>query len=303
MRCISRASAKASLAQLNVRRPALFNSRKFHLRLHMIVASLVPLRAYLAGDGKLFTAAFPFTTDPTRFDDPGIHLTNWAAANRLRSAGREVPRVTSFLISEVLANGSIAGMAGRELWDAALDIAAKVAFSAQLHVGAKFERRVPGTCFDVFGIDVMFDADGNAWLLEVNNAPGIYDGTVNLSFDGPYLTNELLPGVLSTFAVARENEDSARATAFDSELRRCMVGLPFDGARLRMCPRDEGDGCITAEDKQALWLAFDELCTAEERGFKAAFPRPGARGFHIGPPPRIDRLLWMWQARCRGDLC
>ena len=209
--------------------------------------------------------------------------------------------------------------------------AAPQAFSAQTHVGAQFEPRVPGTCFDLFGMvvptpalpkrpsqpplqDLMFDADGKPWLLEVNNAPGIYkerDAATQLSLRrGPLARNtqfyvdEMPPAVLSTFAVDRENDDSTRATAFARELRRCMVGLPFDGGRLRLCPRDDGAACIAPEDERALWLAFDELCTAEARGFKAAFPRAGAKGFHIGPPPRIDRLLWLWQEQCRGtQLC
>ena len=32
---------------------------------------------------------------------------------------------------------------------------------------------VVGLGFDLFGVDLMFDADGVPWLLEVNNAPGI----------------------------------------------------------------------------------------------------------------------------------
>lgn len=148
----------------------------------------------------------------------------------------------------------------------------------------------------------MFDHKGKPWLLEVNGPPGItgYKSRKRRA----YYYKELLPGVLSTFGVPRENENTSRATAFAAELRRCMVGLPFDGGRLRICPRDEGGECIAAEDEQALWLAFDERCTAEERGFLPAFPRVGAVGYHIGPPPRIDRLLWLWQGRCRGpELC
>ena len=181
--------------------------------------------------------------------------------------------------------------------------AAPQAFSAQTHVGAQFEPRVPGTCFDLFGVDLMFDADGKPWLLEVNNGPGIF-------FLGPkstallYYNDRLLPGVLSTFGVDRENDNSTRAAVFARELRRCMVGLPFGGGRLRVCPHDDGADCIAPEDERALWLAFDERCTAEERGFLPAFPRAGARGWHIGTPPRIDRLSLLWQERCsRQVLC
>lgn len=150
----------------------------------------------------------------------------------------------------------------------------------------------------------MFDDKGNPWLLEANCAPGINKISAGDHAAIRLYHHELLPGVLSTFGVPRENEESPRAAAFAAELRRCMVGQPFDGGRLRMCAQGEGAECISAEDEQALWLAFDELCTAEARGFMPAFPRPGATGFHIGTPPRIDRLLWLWQERCRGpELC
>ena len=177
-------------------------------------------------------------------------------------------------------------------------------FSAQTHVGARFERRVPGTCFDLFGMDLMFDVDGRPWLLEVNNGPEIVTKHRQRDWLNHRVHSELLRAALPTFAVERKGQSSTRATAFAQELRRCMVGLPFDGGRLRLCPRDDGAACIAPEDERALWLAFDELCTAEARGFKAAFPRAGAKGFHIGPPPRIDRLLWLWQEQCRGtQLC
>ena len=291
-----RPGAPSSIAQVNVRNPALLDGRKFHIRLHMIIASLVPLRVYLYEDARVMMAVRNFSADPATFGDPGVHLTNHGVALRLRKAGATLPR-TTLALSELLATGSVAGLHVPQFWEKALEIASKSAFSAQMHAGRRFERRVPGTCFDLFGMDLMFDADSIPWLLEVNNAPGL-----TVEAEVPEIQQQyharLLPAVLSTFGVDRGHDETPLAAAFKAELQRCLVGLPFDGGQLRLCAREEGPECIAPEDARALWLAFDELCTAQARGFKAAFPRPGATSWHVGRPPRIDRLLWLWQDQC-----
>lgn len=115
-----RPTAPKSLAQINVKRPALFEGRKFHLRLFVIVASLEPLRVYVFGDGRLFSAVREFTPDPARYDDIGVHITNSGNIDRLKKAGENLTESKYLKNVGQLHNTTIPGLSISRLWASAL---------------------------------------------------------------------------------------------------------------------------------------------------------------------------------------
>jgi len=169
------------VVQRYVDRPYLVDGRKGHVRLHGLVTSLDPFRAYLYGEGIV-----RFAPDDYDISDSGLanvhgHVTNtalhhghpklvvsddaskenvgavWslnAYLDRLKSDGVDVEVLRSEL--RALVKGFL-GM-----------LAAEGLFAAQAKAGPR--RAFP---FKLFGLDVLIDADAKPWLIEAQRKPAL----------------------------------------------------------------------------------------------------------------------------------
>ncbi|CAG9462104.1 unnamed protein product [Pedinophyceae sp. YPF-701] len=183
------------VAQRYLTRPMLLEGHKFDLRVYCLVTSFQPLEAALYTEGFARFAPKPYSMDD--LSDLGVHLTNASLhAEDLECAMRLPPELNAYLGEDNLP----AEMAGCDLAREALNtpggtkislgrlwslLAARglpsrdqiwpqvceAALAALFAVGGEIRNRP--SCFELFGIDLIIDEQGQVWLLEANASPSM----------------------------------------------------------------------------------------------------------------------------------
>ncbi|XP_047111879.1 probable tubulin polyglutamylase TTLL9 [Schistocerca piceifrons] len=152
------------IVQRYVHRPSLVAGRKFDLRIYVLVTSFCPLKVWVAREGFARVCTHQFSLE--HLDDKLGHLTNTTL--RLRNDpsdtfGSKWPLMDLRQWVE-FNHGKLAIMglvhdAGRLVLTALT--AAQTAVSQDPH------------CFELYGFDILIDADLRLWLLEVNASPSL----------------------------------------------------------------------------------------------------------------------------------
>ncbi len=168
------------VVQRYVDRPYLVDGRKGHVRLHGLVASLDPFRAYLHTEGVVRFAPVPYDVSDAGLADVHAHITNTALH-------KDHPKLVVSQSAEEENVGAVWSLSAylERLKTDGVDVAAlredlkalargflrmvhaEGVFSAQ----AKFPRRsFPAK---LFGLDVLIDADAKPWLIEAQRKPAM----------------------------------------------------------------------------------------------------------------------------------
>jgi len=152
------------LVQKYMEAPMLLAGRKFDIRMWVLLDAL--LHVYIFPEGYLRLSGEPFSlSDGSMF----VHLTNNAVQQHAATYGK-------FERGNQLSFEAFREQARRE--GAALDWQGtvyprilkltKMAFAS---VGFELNQNRRENCFELFGIDLMLDCEGVAWLIEVNTNP------------------------------------------------------------------------------------------------------------------------------------
>ena len=171
----------AKLLQEYIEQPLLLQGRKFDLRLYVAVTS--PTRCAPTSSSKDWRAS------PTRRTGGGrrgarvgkeldryAHLTNYSICKK--DAGYE-PNVDAAADGEgllaALADAQRGGPPGEAVRSSIADVLTRTLIAAQPHITHKYSQyfRERGKCVELFGFDVLLDADLSAWLIEVNVSPDL----------------------------------------------------------------------------------------------------------------------------------
>ena len=172
---VERDTVKAAV-QRYIESPYLIENRKMHLRLYVVVREIDPLRILLFEDGLALLAGQPYSDNPNERGNVHVHLTNAAMS---KGAAKDPAADAAYAASHRDVDGDADdedGERSRTTWSLLpflddleqkglydvpqvladiSDAVVKTMLSGQAN--ERFTDRRPGSCFDMFGIDVMFD--------------------------------------------------------------------------------------------------------------------------------------------------
>ncbi|GLI62135.1 hypothetical protein VaNZ11_004698, partial [Volvox africanus] len=167
--------AEAMVVQRYLTDPLLVEGYKFDLRLYVLVTSFNPLEAWMYEEGFARFTTFPYTLDEAELGNMHVHLTN-SSVQRTRAEGGQLP---TFLQAADPAGGSKTSLTTLRrllsrhgvdwplLWSRVCEVATAALFAAQDAIPHS-----PNS-FELFGFDMMIDAELKVWLLEVNSSPSM----------------------------------------------------------------------------------------------------------------------------------
>jgi hypothetical protein len=182
------AYSQSSVVQKYIERPLCLQGYKFDLRLYILVTSFKPLEAFIYRDGFARVSTHQYSLNPADTENKFIHLTNSSIQcqntegitkdNPLQTTGHEEEDndTGGSKISLLGANGL-----WKRLHQFGVDIAAlwqsicNLVIKSLVMVDDKMVNQP--CCFEMFGYDVLIDADLRPWLLEVNASPSLARGT------------------------------------------------------------------------------------------------------------------------------
>ncbi|KAG2495208.1 hypothetical protein HYH03_006814 [Edaphochlamys debaryana] len=155
--------------------PLLVHGHKFDLRLYVLVTSFNPLEAWMHEEGFARFTTLPYTLDESQLDNMHVHLTN-SSVQKTRAEAGLLPDFlkaadppggskTSLATLRRLLSGQ--GVDWALLWGRIAEVATATLYAAQ--------DAIPHSpnAFELYGFDVMIDAEQKVWLLEVNSSPSM----------------------------------------------------------------------------------------------------------------------------------
>lgn len=162
------------VVQEYVSRPLLLDNYKFDLRLYVLVTSFSPLEAFVYGDGFARLATRPFSLNAA--SDKLVHLTNASIQKKvgemplpLRSATAQEAGGTKcslvYLWQKLKQQRS--DFDQEKTWRDICLVILKSLVCVEDNIAHQTNS------FEVFGYDVILDADCRPWLLEVNASPSM----------------------------------------------------------------------------------------------------------------------------------
>ena len=193
------ANALAGLAdvvvQRYVERPYLVDGRKGHVRLHGVVTSLEPFRAYLHAEGVVRFAPEPYDASEAGLADVHAHVTNTAlhhghpklvvSQNAEEENVGAVWSLTAYL-DRLKADGVDVAALREELKGLARGFLRMVHAEGVFAAQAKFPRRAFAP--KLFGLDVLIDADARPWLIEAQRKPAMAGSPLVTKIAGKAMT-------------------------------------------------------------------------------------------------------------------
>jgi tubulin polyglutamylase TTLL5 len=176
--------SQASVVQRYVERPLCLKGYKFDLRLYVVVTSFKPLEAFLYRDGFARVSTHQYSLNRADTDDKFIHLTNSSIQSQ-NSTGvtKDNPlHMTGEGDADEDTGGSKISLLGanglwKRLQEFGVDVPAlwqnitTLVIKSLVVVDDKMINQP--CCFELFGYDVLVDADLRPWLLEVNASPSL----------------------------------------------------------------------------------------------------------------------------------
>lgn len=180
----------SAVVQEYISRPLLLKGFKWDIRVYVLLLSLEPLRAFLCCEGLARVCSEAYA-EPTMRTSHKVtcHLTNYS----INKFGTNYDHVddasdgtagTKRTLSSTMAFLERLGHDARAFYKQIHHIASATVRA----VASEFDgcdARERQNCFHILGLDVMFDEDGKAWLLEVNSSPSLSIDSVYPA-EGPY---------------------------------------------------------------------------------------------------------------------
>jgi tetratricopeptide (TPR) repeat protein len=226
------------VVQRYIERPYLVDGRKGHVRLHGVVASLDPFRAYLHAEGVVRFAPEAYDSSDAGLADVHAHITNTALHKdhpklvvSQKAEEENVGAIWSLTayLERLKADGVDVAALREALKNLARGFVRMVHAEGVFDAQAKFPRRsFPAK---LFGLDVLIDADATPWLIEAQRKPAMSGSPLVSKIAGKAMTTifEMTCGFLFDDAMPAERiagiaKDRAAAIRREAEHEAAFRG-------------------------------------------------------------------------------
>jgi len=167
-----------TIIQQYIPHPLLINGFKWDMRTYVTVTSFNPLEAFIYREGFARFTTVPFSTRPEDLENKFVHLTNSSIQRHNCNEGgldpfdpvsRQDALIGGTKISFKVLKDRLEGLGVRwdVVWTRMIDVVLKSLCMA--------EDQIPNqvNSFELFGYDLLLDADLRIWLIEVNSSPSM----------------------------------------------------------------------------------------------------------------------------------
>lgn len=174
---------KPIIVQRYVERPFLIQGSKFDLRLYVLVTSINPLRMYLHTDGLARFASVRYSENADTLNDRYMHLTNYSinklSANYAKNEDADQCQGHKWTLRSLWQYLGEAGVNTEKLWGTLRNLIIRTLLAGESPINnmTKANMLSKYNCFELFGFDVLLDADLSPWLLEVNISPSLHSAS------------------------------------------------------------------------------------------------------------------------------
>uniref|UniRef100_A0A1I8NC09 Tubulin-tyrosine ligase family n=1 Tax=Musca domestica TaxID=7370 RepID=A0A1I8NC09_MUSDO len=313
---------KSFIVQKYVERPLLINGSKFDLRLYVLVTSMNPLRVFMYHNGLARFASVKYSDKSDTLSDRCMHLTNYSinkfSSNYAKNEDVNACHGHKWTIKSLWNYLGNRGVHTELLWDALRSLVLRTILAGENSINNMIRTNVESkySCFELFGFDVLLDADLIPWLLEVNISPSLHS---ELPLDA-HVKAPLVQSVLNTalynvppkLTIERQKEIAAEMSlqpgpiCYDKRLyinylSRTEKIKHSTFTRKTMEDRNEYIDAIlenlTPDDVRCLIIAEDEL--ARSSPLERIFPTAETHKYlkYTETPRYYNRLLDAWETR------
>ncbi|NWR71244.1 TTLL5 polyglutamylase, partial [Centropus unirufus] len=163
-----------------INNPLLIDDFKFDVRLYVLVTSYDPLVIYLYEEGLARFATVRYDQASKNFKNQFMHLTNYSVNKKSRDyVSCDDPEVEDYgnkwSMSAMLRYLKQKGRDTAALMANVEDLIIKTVLSAEQAIATACKTFLShrGSCFELYGFDVLIDDTLKPWLLEVNLSPSL----------------------------------------------------------------------------------------------------------------------------------
>jgi tubulin polyglutamylase TTLL4 len=163
-----------------IKSPHLINGYKYDLRVYVAVTNFNPLKVYLYNEGLVRFATVPYSSQKSSLKNKCVHLTNY-------SINKDSPTFINNTSVDEDGVGSkwsfralkeyyrTVGVNAERIFAQIKAIVIKTLVSSEAYICSKMHKYACGfgSCYELYGFDVLLDRNLRAWLLEVNIFPSL----------------------------------------------------------------------------------------------------------------------------------
>ncbi|NXG61752.1 TTLL5 polyglutamylase, partial [Hemiprocne comata] len=202
--------------------PLLIDDFKFDVRLYVLVTSYDPLVIYLYEEGLARFATVRYDQASKNIKNQFMHLTNYSVNKKSGDyVSCDDPEIEDYgnkwSMSAMLRYLKQEGRDTAALMASVEDLIIKTVVSAELAIATACKTFLShrGSCFELYGFDVLIDDTLKPWLLEVNLSPSLAcDAPLDLKIKASMLSDMF---TLVGFVCQDPGQQSSRATSRSSD--------------------------------------------------------------------------------------
>ncbi|XP_005047411.1 PREDICTED: tubulin polyglutamylase TTLL5 isoform X2 [Ficedula albicollis] len=236
--------------------PLLIDDFKFDVRLYVLVTSYDPLVVYLYEEGLARFATVRYDQASKNIKNQFMHLTNYSVNKKSGDyVSCDDPEVEDYgnkwSMSAMLRYLKQEGRDTAALMASVEDLIIKTLVSAELSIASACKSFLShrGSCFELYGFDVLIDDTLKPWLLEVNLSPSLAcDAPLDLKIKASMLSDMFTlvgfvcrdPGQRSSRAIYHSSE-SVRRNPYQKLQRSVSAQSQTANSRSRTRPLSASD--------------------------------------------------------------